>query len=101
MNRKAAYRAVEEVAEYTPEPALRTIRLTIEGLTPVYDHSTDKTVFELTGVTIANIDYPAIAQSLKEQGVPIDIAERAIEGFAEEIWASMLGREIAKRSRSF
>jgi hypothetical protein len=91
---KVPYRPVEVEAAAPSVPT--TVRLKIEGLSPVFD---DPDVFELRDVRIAEVNYPAIHEILVSSGVDQEDADVAIESFARRLETQLLAKAIAQRTK--
>jgi hypothetical protein len=100
---KQRYEAAEEVAEALPTPHLTTIQLEIPGLayTPTWDERTSRTrdIFTLEGVPEVNVDWMAIEQMLKDQGIDQSIVSLATEEFCQRVSTLTIANHLAKRMK--
>lgn len=71
----------------------------IEGLTALYNDGSGKQKFELAGVPMIDINWPALTEGLISDGVDRQTAEEAIEEFAPLLESKLLAKVLAKRMK--
>jgi len=93
---------VAEAQEAVPGAAgHESIIFELEGLRQVNPncYGNEKPRFELSGIPQVHIDYSRINEALTEQGIGQALADEAIDGMAEFIFARMLGEILAKKMK--